>query len=396
MDPSRSPDPLVQGPAELASHSLPTSVRNARDEPAPFTAVLPDPTPLEAAERRRTILRERLALAEVERENAELEAAIEVASARSASEAFPTRMRLDSVESTPVVLGTSHSTRSRKADKLPMYKGKSIREHQTWIRKAEVTFRLSPNEFPTDTERVLFGMMSLEGEPDEAWHNHTKGVDIGEYTWEEFAQYLLDLVEDPANRLLSAAQLYADAHQMPHQTAQAFAAYLDTIEAQLPPYSEAHRITHLLTKLKPEIRQTLMTFQELPGTREGIVHLASRLENSQKLAAKSSQSKSSGSSPRSGKRPSNSDDNPPAKHARSRYNTGYSREKRNDWKSSSSTECFNCGKKGHVSADCWSKKKTAKKDESPNKTPIGEVGDKSSKKWIPGARVQRNRVASGT
>ena len=76
-----------------------------------------------------------------------------------------------------------------------------------------------------------------------SWNN---AVETQEgYTWEQYKTFLLDLIEDPANRELDAAQLYEDAKQRPGQTAQQFKQYLITLEGQLDePYTTAQRRRH--------------------------------------------------------------------------------------------------------------------------------------------------------
>ena len=91
-------------------------------------------------------------------------------------------------------------------------------------------------------------------------------------------EYLLDLVEDPVNRQLSTAQAYMDTSQNKTQSVHSFAAYLDNLKAQLPPYTEAQRVNHFLTKLRPSICQALTNYQDLPTTRNSLKALTAHLE----------------------------------------------------------------------------------------------------------------------
>jgi len=45
------------------------------------------------------------------------------------------------------------------------------------MRSAETTFRLTPNSFRTDDNKILFTMQYLEGEPKDAWYNYEEMVD---------------------------------------------------------------------------------------------------------------------------------------------------------------------------------------------------------------------------
>ena len=58
-----------------------------------------------------------------------------------------------------------------------------------------------------------------------------------------------------------------------------FEAYLRSLEAQLPPFSPAHLVSNLFTKLRPDLRKALTNYQDLPKTRDGLLALAARLEH---------------------------------------------------------------------------------------------------------------------
>ena len=55
-----------------------------------------------------------------------------------------------------------------RPERLPQYRGKNLKEYQNFIRSAETTFRLTPNSFRTDDNKILFTMQYLEGEPKDA------------------------------------------------------------------------------------------------------------------------------------------------------------------------------------------------------------------------------------
>lgn len=66
---------------------------------------------------------------------------------------------------------------------------------------------------------------------------------------------------------------------------QTFVAYLESIEAELEPYSDGHRKQHLLSKLRPEIRRAITNYQDIPITRAGLISLAARLEQNLRRAS---------------------------------------------------------------------------------------------------------------
>ena len=222
-------------------------------------------------------------------------------------------------------------------------------------------------------------MLSLKGEPFDSWYNHITTHDIDNFTFADFTRYLLDLIEDPANRILSAAQQYTDAKQGHSQSVHNFAAYLDTLEAQLPAYTESQRTIHLLTKLRQELRQALMAYQELPATREGLVALASRLETNVRRAGPSQPKSKTGDSKRdNGFRGDKQESS--SSHAKRKEHDGSSYE--SSKRKVSKVICFNCNEEGHIAPQC-EKPSTLKdkkgKGRNPNFTPVGQVQGKPSK-----------------
>ncbi len=269
-----------------------------------------------------------------------------------------------------------------KPERLPLYYGKSIKEHTEFARRAETQFRLHPDAFAMDRTKILFAMQSLGGEAEDAWFQHERDMPVEDISWKYFIEYLLDLVEHPANRLVSNAEAYENARQQSNQTVHAFSTYLTNLEAQLPPYTEQQRVNHLLTKLRPELRQALLTYQDMPRSRIELEALASRLEGNTKggdttnrgyknqgqhrnSMGQSQISETEGSSRRSG------GDNQSSRQ-RSGGNRGNRQGRRTESlydrtdKKLEDFECYNCGKKGHISPNCPEPKKS-----EANKTPVG-------------------------
>lgn len=121
-------------------------------------------------------------------------------------------------------------------------------------------------------------MQLLDGEPAETWARHEEEIGQDVTTWNEFAKFLLDKIQDPINRSMTMSQRYQDAVQKPGQSVQSFASHLEDLEAMLTPYTEEHRRHHLLMKLRPDIRMAITNYQDIPSTRIGLIALASRLE----------------------------------------------------------------------------------------------------------------------
>jgi hypothetical protein len=61
-----------------------------------------------------------------------------------------------------------------------------------------------------------------------------------------------------------------------------FAVQLSVIEDQLDKYTEEQRIRHLLAKLTPALRDTIVKYYTILLTRRELVTLASRIESTEK------------------------------------------------------------------------------------------------------------------
>jgi hypothetical protein len=209
---------------------------------------------------------------------------------------------------------------------------------------------MAPSMFRKDSIKIAWATQSLRGTPAISWGNVHGSQDGDRYTWEEYKRYLLDLIEDPENRALDAVLQYLEAKQRPGQTAQQFNQYLLSLEAQLDhPYNEEQRRIHLWAKLRPEVRAHIVNYQDIPKTRDAIVALATRQENTRKRFTSPPPDRG-----RSQPRPRQS-----SKPLAERI-TGDSGPRRSPSDSipregsrfRSRAICYNCQKEGHYAKDC--------------------------------------------
>jgi hypothetical protein len=273
-----------------------------------------------------------------------------------------------------------------KPDTLRDYYGKSVRDHREWVRDAEITFRRCPRYFLKDQDRILFSMASLRGTPKELWFNEEDQHPVDEWTWPSYTDWLLNLIEDPINRQITVAQLYREAEQKPTQGIREFEAYLSSLEAQLPVYTQEQLVMHLFTRLKPSLRQDIVQIGNIPTTRDTLLSAGTRLENNHK--------KHSGG----GSKPGRTHNALPIREAtgnessksntNGRHNQSSERKTEQGYNNHANLECFNCGKKGHISTNCRSPRVNDKSEA--NRTPVGNVNQPSGKDE-PSEKRQRRR-----
>ena len=116
---------------------------------------------------------------------------------------------------------------------LKEYQGKSIAECREFVRKCGITFRIDPDVFQGDFWKILYAEQFLRGSTAELWNTETQELGEAKPTWNNFCDFLLNLVQDPENRARETAMNYENAIQKPNQTVVEFVNYLDRLEAHL-------------------------------------------------------------------------------------------------------------------------------------------------------------------
>lgn len=289
---------------------------------------------------------------------------------RPESEADAQSLR-DSETSLPV--RTALSSRPRLKEPTP-FKGNTIKESRNFIRELEVTFAITAGTYPTDREKVLYGVMFLAGEAHEAWHQQNSINDIDDYTFQEFKDFVRNAVGDPVNRSISVTLQYDRLQQKESQSVQAFATEISVCEDQMPAYTEAQRVRHFLAKLQPTLRSSIIKFHTIPATRRELIALASRIENTDREPHKRSNpdaqdrkgNKKAKHEPSSHSKNKRDASDTPAKTATSGSTSTFDKSK---------VECYGCGKKGHYKGECKSKHLWADGDKHAVRQVAAEPGE---------------------
>jgi hypothetical protein len=175
---------------------------------------------------------------------------------------------------------SSHSRFKGMKPKEPgEYVATTIRQHQDWVRDCENVFDIMRREYRKDRKKVAYAQQFVHGDKRETWERKQKGRAV---TWEYFCETLKDLIENPELRGYHQAVRFLSASQK-DQTSSAFAAHLDQIEADLPLMTEDLRCLFFLCKLRPGLQKDIIQHDRMPSTREGLISLAMRLEESYRL-----------------------------------------------------------------------------------------------------------------
>ena len=271
----------------------------------------------------------------------------------------------------------AYRRRTVRPKEIPLYKGKNTKEHIDFKRNCGTTFRIAKEDFPTDESKIAYAIQYLDGTPKDSWYNYEDVHPDHGFTFDRFMQFLLDLIGDPVNRQLDYALQFSEARQKDNQTVREFDTYLTNLEAHLTPYNEEQQVTHLFTKLRPELRDSITNYQQVPTTKAELLVVATRVEGNLNRSKKGSrpngEDRPKGSKPPGNKRKREDRDHKNAKSGDTKKgkrsnNTGQTKAKpASDTKVKDHSEltCYTCGIKGHISPNCPDKSDEEKKKKKP-------------------------------
>lgn len=269
-----------------------------------------------------------------------------------------------------------------RPEPLSEYWGKSIREHQEWAAEADNKFILSAAFFPDEQSKIRFAMTSLRGDPKTAWFQHQVNLDYDTFTWRQFTDYLLDRIQDSANRELSAYQRFEHCQQGTSQSVQSFEAYFRLLEGQIAPLTPDQRRYNFISKLRSNLQSELMRTPVLPKTFDDVVSLAIRLENATGKRPGASRRGASNSRTyyQEGPREATRSRARGRTTSSTRFTRGRGGRNRGEssWRADSTApdlstvECYACGQKGHFASSLACPKQG---NRNPNHDPVANVGN---------------------
>lgn len=273
-----------------------------------------------------------------------------------------------------VELVATHAKRSAPTPRPrapEVYSGQSYQAMLTFIQTIEDSFEVIPDAFPTDKEKVAYARNYTTGSPREAWKRrcNIRGKDA---SWEEYCQFLKDQHQTPLNRGRHQYYKYIRSAQRNDQTVFEYATYLERLQEDFEPIPDSQKRDHFISSLRADLRQALIDRITQQDTYEEVVQMAMTLEDNGRKPQRRGPEPPRPSSASRDKLPYRGP-NPPKKDSQPRPFTPHQRggpatspnttEKE---KRPQSTECFNCGKKGHWARECRSRPKGEKPAVSKN------------------------------
>ncbi|KFY17373.1 hypothetical protein V491_05014, partial [Pseudogymnoascus sp. VKM F-3775] len=181
---------------------------------------------------------------------------------------------------------------------LPVYNGKTLREAQTFLDGAERRFRIDAGvRYKDDQSKIDYCVLAFGTAPAAKWERYERRRGIGATTWDQFREWIKDSIVDPANRAFDAVTSYNDARQRDRQSSEDFAAYLDSLEIELRIDNNWQRRNNLFAKLREELRKDILQRNNMPGTRQELLSLATRIETMHRMTAGPQSQRATGTVP---------------------------------------------------------------------------------------------------
>lgn len=132
-----------------------------------------------------------------------------------------------------------------------IYEGKSLRGLRAWTADVEDHFAKLGLPVESDAARVDHAFKYVASNIQQQWQNYDQNRgDAGQCSWKDFIEFLASLFGSPEERQMMVMQAYHNALPRPNESVERFKAYLESLEAELPPYTEEQRALHLQLRLR--------------------------------------------------------------------------------------------------------------------------------------------------
>ncbi|OBT82230.1 hypothetical protein VE02_09409 [Pseudogymnoascus sp. 03VT05] len=142
------------------------------------------------------------------------------------------------------------------------------------------------SQYLTDQNKINYYVLAFRLGPTAKWERHERREGLGNTSWAEFKEWIVDSIINPLNWTFDAITSYNEAKQGEAQTAEDFAAYLNTLELKLRIDDDELRKNTLYGKLREEVRREILHRDDIPYMWQGMLALATRIKNTHRLTNK--------------------------------------------------------------------------------------------------------------
>ncbi|KAF3762838.1 hypothetical protein M406DRAFT_332007 [Cryphonectria parasitica EP155] len=159
-----------------------------------------------------------------------------------------------------------------------IYKGGSYMELKTFLYDLRYHFDIC--RLTNEADKVGYAVRCLKDDPKRDWVNYVARQEEGQrepvpITFGELESFLENQLADPTTRAVTAAATLASIAQGKGESVISFVRRYQEAELESPyPDTEQHRITAVLTRLRPEIRIAISAQTTLPSSWNALIGLA--------------------------------------------------------------------------------------------------------------------------
>lgn len=162
------------------------------------------------------------------------------------------------------------------------FRGGNYAETQNFIFDLENRFRMYADDFPTDSQRVVYTASSLIGPLKTRWRNYvmlSHQNDPDDVTWTQAKRWLTERITDDATRSLDAVTKLRRTSQRGDQSFDQFLDIYEATESELSfEYPALARVCHLISALTPDMRKQIVS-SGIPADYLALLTAARRAES---------------------------------------------------------------------------------------------------------------------
>jgi hypothetical protein len=167
--------------------------------------------------------------------------------------------------------------KGRAADPPVRYSAKDIRQYNTFTLHLENTFEQYFVTYKEDSAQISYASGFLDGIVLTRWAAEKRAGHIR--TWDEYKRFLRGCIGSDRSLRLQVVDQLERAQMRTGQTVQRFVEYLDSLEDQIGPETDAARLQRLLSKLEPDIKSIVLQQGTDARTRAELIEQATRIQD---------------------------------------------------------------------------------------------------------------------